>query len=75
MENENDEFIAAMRHGMEKSDRKRIASAAREVANYMDPFGALRAAALWFAIGAITVAAMNYGDVWICVGQCGNLDE
>lgn len=54
---------------------KFIASELRKTAQAFDPFATVRAAAFWFFIGAATVAAMDYGDVWLCAGQCGNLDK
>jgi len=34
-----------------------------------------RVAVFWFAVGAITIAAMDYGDVWICAGQCNAMTD
>jgi hypothetical protein len=52
------------------SDGKVIAKAAREVALKFDPWGYFRPLLFAFALGGIFVAALDYGDVWICVGEC-----
>jgi hypothetical protein len=55
---------------MENCDPKIIATELRKTANGFDPWGAVRSAAFWFTLGGVIVAAMDYGDVWVCVGQC-----
>lgn len=47
-----------------------IAKELTRIADGFAPWRRVRSAAFWFAIGAITIAAMDYGDVWFCVGQC-----
>lgn len=51
---------------------KQLAKAARKIANSIDPLTPIRHAIIAAIYGAIVVAAMDYADVWICVGQCGN---
>ena len=55
---------------IENSSPKFIAAELRKAATRFDPFGSVRSAAFWFVFGGVIVAAMDYGDVWICVGQC-----
>ncbi len=55
---------------MENCDPKVIAAELRKTAAGFDPWGSVRLAAFWFALGGVIVAAMDYGDVWLCVGQC-----
>lgn len=55
---------------MKNCDAKVIASELRRTANGFDPWPTVRHAALWFALGASTIAAMDYGDVHLCLGQC-----
>lgn len=55
---------------IENCEPKVIASELRKAADGFDPWGAVRSAAFWFALGCVTIAAMDYGDVWFCVGQC-----
>ena len=57
------------------SSPKFIASELRKTAQGFDPLATVRAAAFWFLVGAATVATMDYGDVWLCVGQCNTLDK
>lgn len=50
---------------------KQIANALRRQLAFYDE-NPLRTWRWWsgFIWGAIIVAAMNYGDVWVCVGEC-----
>ncbi|MBN8187566.1 hypothetical protein JF540_12785 [Salipiger thiooxidans] len=57
---------------MTNCDDKVIAAEARKIAHKFDPWAAVRFAALWALIGGALVAAMDYGDLWICVGACDN---
>jgi hypothetical protein len=43
----------------------------RKAADHVDPWGGILQAALWFCAGAVVVATMDFADVWICVGACG----
>ena len=52
------------------SDDKVIADAARRVARQFDPWGSIRPQIIAFILGCIIIASMDYGDVWVCVGQC-----
>ena len=52
------------------SDDKVIAKAARQVAQKFDPWGYFRPVIFAFVLGGVFVAALDYGDVWICVGEC-----
>lgn len=54
---------------------KKIAYLLRQQAARHDPWHGVRKAILLVAIGAVTVAAMDYGDVWLCVGQCNTHEE
>lgn len=57
-------------------DDKIIAQTLRKNADRFDPWHRARFAAIFFLLGAATVAAMDYGDLWICVGDCnGKLPE
>jgi hypothetical protein len=55
---------------MTNCDPKVIAAELRKTANSFDPWPSVRTAAFWFMLGAIAVASMDYGDVWLCVGRC-----
>lgn len=57
------------------SDDKVIAKAAREVALKFDPWGSIRPQIIAFILGCIFIASLDYGDVWICSGQCDPLAE
>lgn len=50
---------------------RQIASALRHQLSFYDE-NPLRTWRWWsgFIWGAMLMAAMNYGDVWLCVGQC-----
>jgi 5,10-methenyltetrahydromethanopterin hydrogenase len=52
------------------SDDKVIAKAARDIAAKFDPWGTVRPNIIAFIIGAIFMAALDFGDVWICAGDC-----
>ena len=60
---------------LKNCDAKIIAKQLRETANSFDPWPSVRGAVFWFAVGAFTIAAMDFGDVWICAGQCNAMTE
>lgn len=51
------------------SDPKWIARQLRKQADHFDG-GQRWKLALAFIAGMITLASMDYGDVWLCVGDC-----
>jgi len=53
-------------------DAKFIAKQLRETADSFDRWQPVRNSAFWFIFGAIVIASMDYGDVWICAGQCNS---
>jgi hypothetical protein len=57
------------------ADDKVIAKAARDVAYKFDPWGSIKPKIVAFILGCIFIASLDYGDVWICAGQCGPLAE
>ena len=52
------------------SDNKVIAHAARKVARQFDPWGSIRPNLVAFILGAACMAAMDFGDIWVCAGDC-----
>lgn len=52
------------------SDPKVIAKELRTLTRFYDPSGEMLRRVSTFLLGAACVAAMDYGDVWICVGSC-----
>lgn len=62
--------MATHKVSINATTEKELAEAARQIAYRLDPWHVARRAAFWFTLGACTVAAMDYGDVWLCVGQC-----
>lgn len=52
-----------------------IANELRRSANQFDPWGSIRPQLIAFIFGCIFIAILDYGDVWICVGQCGNSEN
>lgn len=51
-------------------ERKALARAGRSISRKYDPLFDIKLAAAWFVLGACFIAALNFGDVWICVGAC-----
>lgn len=56
------------------SDPKWIAAQLRKTADQFDPMRPIMGRVFAFMLGAICIAAMDYGDVWICVGQCNAME-
>lgn len=57
------------------TDDKIIAKAARDVALKFDMWGTVRPQIIAFVLGAVFISALDYGDVWVCVGSCDALYE
>ena len=53
-----------------KSDDKAIAKAARKIARDFDPWGSARPWVYGIIFGAVFIASLDLGDVWICAGDC-----
>jgi hypothetical protein len=51
-----------------------IANELRRTAYRFDPWGAIRPKLIAFIFGCIFIASLDYGDVWICVGKCGETE-
>ena len=51
---------------------KELGKTMRGLAAELDPVGWLIAKFCWILIGGLIVAAMDYGDIWVCVGACDN---
>lgn len=61
--------MADCRFNITNKDPKFIAKKLRRTADsFHKPFN--WSALICFILGMCFVAAMDYGDVWICVGQC-----
>ena len=54
------------------SDDKTIAKKLRSTADMYDPWHRVWSFIRLFLIGAIFITVLDYGDVWICVGECGH---
>lgn len=57
------------------SDPKFIARELRKMADGFDPWPPVRSALCAFFFGVVLIASMDYGDLWICVGQCNAMME
>lgn len=57
------------------SDPKFIARQCRKMADSFDPWHPVRRAMLAAIIGGVIVASMDFGDVWLCVGQCDAMQD
>lgn len=67
--------MANLKFDITNSDEKVIAKAARDVARKFDPWGSARPWVYGAILGAIFIAALDYGDVWICAGDCQRMIE
>lgn len=62
--------MSDLKFNLTNSDGKALAAAARKIAMQFDPFGSMMPKIIAFILGCVFMASLDYGDVWICVGQC-----
>ncbi|MDR6266569.1 hypothetical protein [Roseobacter sp. N2S] len=67
--------MSDLRFNIINSDDKVIAKAARQIATKLDPWGSVRPNIMAFILGALFIASLDYGDVWICVGSCAQIEK
>jgi hypothetical protein len=65
--------VSDLKFEITNSDDRVIAKAARRVANKFDPWGTVRPIIIAFFLGAVFIASLDYGDIWICAGDCAAL--
>lgn len=56
-------------------DPKIIARQLRQTALRYDVWAPVRQAAFWFGMGMVVIASLDFGDVWLCVGQCSGMQN